>query len=102
MSKKYGQIDLSTEEFYNYIGTVGYVSCINGLIFSTSNVFDIEIKAIKYIDQYNSQKELLMNQQYNEQLSIFNWTIIDSCIEYFTLYFESEEIALYFKMKYGM
>lgn len=100
MAKKYGKIDLSTDELYDYIGSI--VVYVNKLTLQPYNVFDINIKSITYVNQFGSLNKLSLQPILNLKFvsMSFEKYVIDSCVEYFTLYFTSEEEATYFKLKF--
>ena len=100
MSKKYGCLQVSVEDFYKFIGTI--VCYSNKITISTSNVFDVEIKSINYMDKLYGNKKISMQPIIDRSLisTHFDEFIITRCFEYFILYFESEETALYFSLKY--
>lgn len=101
MSKKYSYINLTVDEFYSYIGTPIVYNKKLTVLYSYS--FDVDIKGIKNCLHNGTYKKFFLPPVVFDLMNI-NHTFVKSLIkdiaDHFTLYFSTEEDALYFKMKY--
>ena len=101
MSKKYGQIDLTINEFYSYIGQVIVYNKIITLL--QCQMFDVEIKGIEIKTKTGSNTKVVLCSDYIDLMKInhnFNKSTMLVLANYISLYFDSEDTALYFKLKY--
>lgn len=101
MSKKYGIINLNTNELYDYIGVIVFCNGNLRILITKEKHFD-SIKCIKTVRDTRIKNTLtVLNNEFFEGIAHFyDRYMIESLNVSFNLYFESEEEALYFKMKY--
>lgn len=101
MSKKYGMINLNTNELYDYIGVIVFCNGSLRILITKEKHFDL-IKCIKTVRDTRIKNTLtVLNNEFFEGIAHFyDRYMIESLNVSFNLYFESEEEALYFKLKY--